>query len=31
MKTLTLGFFNNVLNQEEGDVAFQILCDYVLV
>lgn len=29
MKTLTLGFFNNVLTQEEGDVAFQILCDYV--
>lgn len=29
MKTLTLGFFNNVLTQEEGEVAFQILCDYV--
>ena len=29
MKTLTLGFFNNVLTKEEGEVAFQILCDYV--
>lgn len=29
MKTLTLGFFNNVLTNEEAEVAFQILCDYV--
>ena len=29
MKTLTLGFFNNVLTKEEAEIAFQILCDYV--
>lgn len=29
MKTITLGFFNNVLTNEEAEVAFQILCDYV--